>query len=345
VIGLVAIVKDEAPTIGRFLDALRSYVHSYTILDTGSEDGTQQAIRDCLGSVPVEWRMRQEPFVSFGSARTRLLEWARGGEDWLLMLDADMTVEWTPGWEPDPSVEAYAISVRCRQSPEFEWRMPLLLRGDLPWKSVGSVHEYTTLPDRLPAMVPTDAVRVTVEDRSSPEKTKRYAALLEAEVAADPDNSRAVFYLAQTYREMGDLRAAAMYGRRIEMGGWDQETYYAMYRRALLLAWPLSLEALLAAWEFRPARLEALHAAISELNRRSQHRTAYALASAVEGHRTSGDSLFVHSDVWAWGMDFERSIAAWWVGERDESRAIGRALLERSLPDNVRDAVVRNLSY
>ena len=47
-------------------------------------------------------------------------------------------------------------------------------------------------------------------DRSSGDKSRWHAQMLEADLAENPDSSRTVFYLAQTYRDLGDARALEM---------------------------------------------------------------------------------------------------------------------------------------
>lgn len=335
-IALVAIVKDEAEYVGRMLASAAPYVIRSYVVDTGSTDDTMRIAEDADAFV------FSIPWENFGQARTEALSLARGDADWLLLLDADMTVEIDPDFEPDPAVEAYMVKLELGG---MEWRLPLLVRGDLPWRSVGAVHEYLDLPGASYRREATDKVRVAVEDRSSSEKSRWYAQMLEAEFERDPWNPRTVFYLAQTYRDLGDPRAKAMYEMRAHMNGWDQETWYARYRAALLEPWPQRMEALMAAWENRPHRLEPLHDLVAEMNRRSLHYAVYSLTSRIEPAET-GDTLFVHSAAWRWGIMFERAIAAWWVGERAEAAMINRHLLELpDLPDNIRAAVERNLSF
>jgi glycosyltransferase involved in cell wall biosynthesis len=334
--GLVAIVKDEGERIEAFLDSAMAVCGVATIVDTGSTDDTIEKIED------YSIHVHRSDWVNFGYNRSEALGLARGSADWLLALDADMTVEIDPGFEPDPEVEAYMIRMG---SADFEYRLPLLLRGDLPWESRGAVHEYTCLPDRPYVSRATDQVRVSyAHDRSSVDKSRWHAQMLEADLERDPNNPRTVFYLAQTYWDLHDARMLSTYERRTKMVGWDEETFYAKYRYALCLpSWPARLLALIAAWEFRPSRLEPLHDLVSELNRRSEHFTAYRLAS-IEVQPTS-DVLFVHRGVWRWGMAFERSIAAWWVGEREEARRLCEEVLAVSdLPVHIRVAAERNLS-
>jgi hypothetical protein len=220
--------------------------------------------------------------------------------------------------------------------------LPLLLRGDLPWVSRGAVHEYTCLPDRGYIAQPTDKVRVRFPPtQSTPSKRHWHAGLLEEELVREPDNARTVFYLAQTYRELGDPRARDLYLRRATMGGFADEVWYAQYRAALLSEWPARAGDLMAAWEAWPDRLEPLYHLVRELNQRGTHHAAYHLA-VVPG--TPPNALFMEPGVWAWGLDFERSIAAWYVGHQDESRALGQHLLTLDLPAEIRAAVERNLA-
>ena len=334
--GVVAIVRNEQANIDRFIAAAKPYISAATICDTGSSDDTAERIAAAgYEAHRVEW-------VNFGQARSAAFALARGTADFLLALDCDMAVEIDPDFEPDPEVEAYMIRMG---SADFSYRLPLLLRGDLPWKSVGAVHEYTALPDRAYVGASTDKVRVTTHgDRSSREKSLWHAGLLEAELREQPDNARDVFYLANTYWDLHDPRALAMYERRAKMGGYVEETFYSMYRYALLLpTWPAKMQALIKAWEFRPQRLEPLHELVKELNARGQHHVAYPLACVPVA--PTADALFVHASVWRWGMKFERSIAAYWNGHKDECRDLCNELLALDIPQYIRDQVEKNRAF
>lgn len=335
--GAVLIVKDEAPRIERCLrSAIAAGVTVVTVLDTGSTDGTQNLIREVCADIRV--RVVEEPFVNFGVSRSRAFELARGSADWLFALDADMALV-VDGFEPDSDVAAYMLEMG---TPEFSWRLPLVLRGDLPWKSVGAVHEYTCLADgSLGRRESTDAVRILREDSGAPAKTAWQASLLQAEYDAHPD-PRTTFYLAQTRAELGETDIARrLYAERVASGGWVEEQFVASYRGALLApSWPEQAAELMAAWELRPSRLEPLYALAKGLNERGQHHAAYQLSRIPLVPTT--DLLFVERSVWAWGMTFERSIAAWYV-DPDEHDDLAFGLLARDIPDHIRAALDRNL--
>lgn len=340
-LGAVLIVKNEAQTIARCIVSARAAgVETFTVVDTGSTDGTPDLIREaCEG---VDLRFSTAEFVNFGRARSLAFERARGSADWLLALDSDFTVAWGPDFIPDPMVDAYDLEMTDNGDA---WRLPLLLRGELPWISRGSVHEYTLLADgTIGRRVSTDAVRITNHGtgRGSPEKSRWHLSLLEAEMAAEPANPRPVFYAAQTARDLGDVpKARALYARRVLMGGWEEERWYAQYRLALLEDWPERLSALLTAWEVRWHRLEPLYDALRELNSRDMHAAAYRLSAVpVE---PSPDTLFLRPWVWDWGITFERSIASWWLGERAEFERLTVGLLANPrLPATIRAQVEAN---
>jgi hypothetical protein len=66
---------------------------------------------------------------------------------------------------------------------------------------------------------------------------------------------------------------------------------------------------------------------------------------ACAADMTLPDDLgFTDTTVWAWGITFERSIAAWWCGYPEETAALSENLLDRDdLPPEVRSTVERNL--
>jgi len=340
-LGAVLIVKNEVDRIAACLEsAIAAGVTVFAITDTGSTDGTTARIMGTLAAHEgVTGAVQYHPFVNFGDARSAAFAYARGEADWLLALDADMTVEVDPGWVPDPDVDAYTVAMLTEG---VAYRLPLVLRGDRPWVSIGAAHEYTALEGGvLGRRSATDAVRVHYEhDAGTRSKALFYARLLEDELEAEPDNPRTLYYLAQAYRGLGDPRARDLYGRRAALDD-GEEAALAAYWYACLTPDPAArIPALIAAWEKRPSRLEPLYDLVHELNAAGMYLTAYRLASTTVGPCL--DELPRWPAVYAWGMDFERSIAAWHVGEFAVAAELDRALLERDLPESVREAVLRN---
>jgi hypothetical protein len=342
-IALVMIVRNEAALIERCLAAARPYISTWTIVDTGSTDGTQALIRAALDGIPGT--LVESPWTDFGTNRSEAIALARGTAEWLLCLDADMAVTIDPDFRPDRLVEQYLVE--WGHGNGFSWRMPTLVRGDVAWRYEGAVHEYLTGGSGLRAN--TDAVRVDMSvqaGRGEPEKYRRYAAILRKSLRADPDNPRTVYYLAQSCQILGKRsEARRLFLRRATMCGFAEEAFHAAYQAALIAPdWPTRATELLAAWEMRPSRLEPLRDLLRGLNERSLHHAAYALSSVASG--PCGDILFVQRDAWDWGVRFERAIAAWWVGERAEAATLNDELLMNPrLPEHIRAQVEVNRTY
>jgi glycosyltransferase involved in cell wall biosynthesis len=344
-IALAMIVRDEARVIGRCLQSVREHIDYWVICDTGSTDDTCDIVRDMLAGTPGE--LHQREWVDFGHNRTELLRLARGKADYLLLLDADMTVS-VHGELPALSADSYML--RFSEDPEY-W-LECLVCGDCSWRSEGSTHEYVAT-DGLHSVSNLEWIVVHHhhDGSSRPSKLSRDRKLLEDDLRREPENPRTVFYLAQTYRDLGEHeRAVELYGRRAEMGGWEEEVFYALYQvgaiRARLEEWPRAMAALIAAWEYRPTRIEPLHELVSGLRLRGEYHTAYVLAKHGLGARRPDDRLFVERWIYEWGLLFEYSIAAWWVGDPHAAlRACDRLLDCRRLPDPYREQTIQNREH
>src|ERR1035437_10049645 len=98
---------------------------------------------------------------------------------------------------------------------------------------------------------------------SRADKLERDRRLLEQELRSNAGNARAVFYLAQTCRDLGDRRRAVeLYRQRAGMSSGDEEAFYAAFQAGALEAeWDGegAARALLDAWRRRPSRAEPLH--------------------------------------------------------------------------------------
>ena len=354
---LCMIVRNEVDVLERCLDSCRELIDRWVICDTGSTDGTQELIRRVLDGIPGE--LHQHDWVDFGHNRSELMRVAHGKADYLLLLDADMTVT-----QQQPLPILTADSYRLRQGDQaLEYRNKRLVRGDLQWRYVGSTHEYIDCVDDEDNVEHLDAIVIEhhSDGHSWSHKFERDLALLSEDLRRDPNNSRAVFYLAQTYRDIGNERhdqaklelALEHYRRRAEMGGWVEEVYFAQYQVGVLSAglgdWPGAVDAFLAAWEQRPTRLEAVHDLAVGLRERGLHHAAHQftrLAGSLRPLPVPDDVLFVAPWIYEWGLLFEYSITAYWCGELDPSiLACKRLLAIQALPDAYRRQAAANLRH
>jgi glycosyltransferase involved in cell wall biosynthesis len=342
---LCMIVKNEANVIERCLASVRDLVDTWVISDTGSTDGTQQLIRTAMQGIPGE--LHEEPWVDFGHNRSLNISHARGRAGYLLLLDADHVIR-RDGPLPRLTAGAYML----RHEGATEYRIKRLVRGDIAWRYEGVTHEYLTSDQRhgqenLDALV----IQDFADGGSRHDKFERDARLLSADMERDPANTRTVFYLAQTMRDLGKTdEAIALYERRAGMGGWGEEVYYALLQVGILRAdsgdWPSAMDAFSRAWESRPQRLEACYELSSRLRRLRRHHAAHAIVRAALGHKQPDDILFVQPWVYRWGLLFEFSITAYWVGDFAGSlQACDRLLAMPGLPEAHRKQTLANREF
>ena len=175
-----------------------------------------------------------------------------------------------------------------------------------------------------------------------------------AKVKRNPEDARSVFFLAETYCRMEDfVNARRWYERRVEMGGCDEEVYWAMYRLAESMSnlgepWPDVEEAYLKAWEFRPTRAEALHAIAFRYRVEQRYQLGYQFAQRAAEIPFPEEDLFVprYADIYAWRATDEQAVCASWIGKHAEAFTLCRRLLARpDLPEPDRQRIAANRDF
>ena len=341
---LVMIVKNEASVIRRCLDSVKPFIDCWSICDTGSTDDTPSTIEDTLAGIPGE--LHEVPWENFGHNRTTALKLARGKADYHLMIDADMTLD-TPGdFRAALAEDAYLIRYT---GPKDYW-VERLVSDRHEWEYVGPAHEYIRSQT---ANRPVKLADVTVthhgDESRLREKIERYLALLKRALEEEPDNSRYVFYIAESYRDLDNLaQAIEWYEKRASMGGWDEEVWYSLYQVARLqhrlgLAWPLVLDAYLQAYEFRPTRLEPIYH-IAKFYRETEHYAlAYLFAGKGIGSQYPDDILFIEKSIYDFELPMEFAVSCQRLGKHDEAIRVNNAIIgAAATPEGIRKMAIRN---
>jgi glycosyltransferase involved in cell wall biosynthesis len=176
-----------------------------------------------------------------------------------------------------------------------------------------------------------------------------------AEVQRNPEDARSVLFLAEAYFQTGDFAAARNWcTRRIEMGGNDEEIYWALFRLAASMAeldepWPDVEAAYLRAWIFRPTRAEALYAIAVRYRLDQRYRLGYVFAQQAAEIPFPGEDLFVlgySAEIYAWRALDEQAVCAHWAGKHAEAFALCRRLVARpDIPDCDRQRIATNRDY
>jgi glycosyltransferase involved in cell wall biosynthesis len=349
------IVKNEARVVERCLDSVRPFITTWVIVDTGSTDDTQAIVRGKLAELPGA--LHERPWKNFGHNRTEALRLAEGKAEYALIMDADEVLEVPPGFAwPHLIADQYRLMHRHRSSPETTWELGTLVRLALPWRYEGVLHEgiVCDAPHRAESLRG-PIVWGYFDSARNVDPVAKYendAKILEAALVDEPKNARYVFYLAQSYRDCGKLKEAiAAYERRVAMGGWGEEVYFAQCQVGTLgnrLGWDWSrvLDAYLRAYELRRCRAESLCACASHYRLTQEWGLAELFARAAVAIPRPADLLFVDDAVYSWRALDELAIATYYVGKRDESRALNERLLsEGHLPATERPRIEQNLSF
>lgn len=299
---LSGIVRNEQDVIERCVRSALPHIDTYCIVDTGSTDSTVSIIKQVMDDSGVLGNVHHRDWSGFAHARTEALALSRPLADYVLTLDADMTVE---GHLGELTHDAYFISI----GQGFTWRLPLLTSTRIDWRYQGVTHSYLAC-DGTYAGANLDTLVIThhIEGRPRHEKIRNDITLLTDYLADHPDDPRSVYYIAQSHKDLGEYaRAAEMYGKRADLNGWDEERFHARYREGQMCLWSgqekRGVWALLEAWAQRPTRAEPLRSLAEHYRRRGNTAVADLFDQQADSISMTTDRLFVETIAYRTPMD------------------------------------------
>lgn len=345
------IVKNESHVIKRSLKSVKPIIDYWVILDTGSTDGTQQVIKEFMKDIPGE--VHEDPFVNFEYSRNKALDFAKNKADYILFIDADEELSFDNNFKmPELDKDFYHINVN-NNGNEYVRRM--LIKNDLPWRWVGVLHEVIVCDDAHTHEILKGVTNLYHTDGArwkDPDKYKKDAMILEEAVKKNPQSTRNTFYLAQSYRDADNpAKALEWYNKRVEMGGWDQEVFWAMLemarmKKALDMPAESYIPDFFKAYQFRSIRAEPLYYISHDYRQKGDYLPGYLIASMAYNMPVPDDILFVRKWMYDYGIPLELSICAYWIGKYDECKQISQKMLDNpKLPENVRECVEQNIKF
>jgi glycosyltransferase involved in cell wall biosynthesis len=342
---LSMIVKNETKILHECLDSVHPHIDYWVIVDTGSTDGTQEYIKQYFAEKGIPGELIERPWVNFGHNRTEALDLCAGKADYAWMIDADDRVVGGFKYPHGKNLIADAYAIKCGREGCVWWRNQIFKTG-IGWKYVGVLHEYAHC-DKQPLhqeKIEGDyylEARTLGQERNGNvtpvEKYSKDAELLLEALKTDPTNSRYQFYLGQSYFDSQQWdKAIEAYYKRVEMGGWEEECYYSLFRIALCeiskeSAWPVVQQKLLDAYDYRPCRAEPLHAIARFLRMNGRPRAAYLFAKeAAQIPYPQQDILFIDTNVYKWMALDELAATAFYVHDYRTGYAACEALLKQN---------------
>ena len=362
---LVMIVKDEEDTMERCIRAVAPYIKYWVIVDTGSTDNTISVINKTMESLGIPGELHERPWVNFEVNRTESLNLAKGKCDYRWIIDADDTfVQENPNINPfvglDKGPDCYQILYKLNN---LQYHRAQIVKSEQNWVYKGVLHEFLHLDEEkeqiFQAPVPNSFVIADISPLkradSLEEKYSNDAKILEEALLKEPGNERYMFYLAQSYRDSNQLeKSIEAYGKRIAMGGWEEEVYYSMYMIAKMkerLGAPILevTELYSRAWEYRPSRLEAVFHTMRKYREQKRHLLAFAYGDVAIKTRGTQDILFIEAEIWQWRLLDEYSLAAHYIGNpeiaMEKTNAILSAPFFKSLPSDEQNRLLKNMEF
>ncbi len=186
------------------------------------------------------------------------------------------------------------------------------------------------------------------------EQIRENIQLMQEKIKKDPTNPKYIFCLAESYLMVEEIgKALEWFQKRIKVKGSDEELFYSKLQighllRKLALPDNLVLEAYKNAYLFRPHRAEGTYFIAEMFNKLGLYQKAYDVLKVRQFilKPTKKDEFFNEEWVIDYGLAFQLSISAYYVGQYQESLDISDYLLERNdLPEEWRKQVLINREF
>lgn len=350
---LILTTHNDAATVAEAVASVKPFIDRYVVVDTGSKDGTKDALAAALEG--VEGQILDATFKDFSTTANEGLDVAGDGAFALLLSGHEKLVggEAMKGFleqHTDPKAAgAYQIRVSLAGKLLDETRVSRIAAG---YRWAGAAHpllarEKGPVPNqRIPGTQIETLGRDAKAERSRLQLERR---LLEDDVKVTPNDARTAFFLAHTLEKLGDTKKAyAAYEKRAKMGGWQEEVFESLLGLGRTAAsvgkpWAEAQQHFLDAHTHSPQRAESLFAVAWHYYEIKNHPLTFLFASRAAALPVPEKaSLFVDTDVYTHKILDLVGTAAFYVGEL----AAGEAALRKALEAKPEDArFQKNLAF
>ena len=371
---LSMIVKNESKIIERCIRSVLPIIDGISICDTGSTDNTVEIlnniIQNGIDGQKLPGKIHNHVWKNFGTNRSQSFlacvdtakEVGFDLEDtYALLLDADMKLVIRNDFKKSDLIkDGYLI---IQQSPVLSYHNIRFIKLARNWTCVGVTHEYWACSnmDNVTDKLDTVFIDDVNDGGCKSDKFERDIRLLTQGLEDEPTNPRYMFYLANSYHDVGQYENSIKYYlKRIEAGGWPEEVFYSIYRIGFCYRGMGQIENalmwFLKSFNYRPQRIEGLFEIANFHRQNQEYNSAYMFLKRAEAAGwPKDDMLFIRKDIYELLIDFELSICCFYVhpfGNTDKKSlmkegfaACLKILSKRDIPEPIRALTQGNIKF
>ena len=350
------IVKNESNIITRLFDSVLPLIDCYCICDTGSTDNTVELIVNYFKEKNIPGSIYTEPFQDFGYNRSVAMKNCENlsNADYLLLLDADMILKIDPENVPiiKRKLMEHPVHYVFQGSDAFYYKNVRFAKNRAGFSYWGVTHEYVQVPDGTTYGY-FERNEIFINDvgdgGSKQNKFIRDIELLTKGLETIPNNDRYTFYLANSYRDSGQIeKSIETFKRRIELGGWVEEVWHSYLSIGRCYKTLNKMEEAVYYWlegyNYFPNRIENLYEIIEYYRGRGKNNLAYEfyrIADRVRREHFQEDFLFLEKAIYDYKLDYEMTIIGYYCNP--EKCDLGKISMQVLNNPNTEEWVYRNV--
>jgi len=113
-----------------------------------------------------------------------------------------------------------------------------------------------------------------------------------------------------------------------------------------MMAWPLVLNSYLAAYQFRPSRLEPILYIARFYREFKQYHLGYLFSRLCLETPYPDDILFIEKNIYEYELPLEYGICCYWIGKHEEAIRVNDEIIARpNVPANFLETATKNRQY
>jgi hypothetical protein len=277
-IAVLIMAKNEKKCLHYTLESIKGFADSLIMYDTGSTDNTIELTETFCKNNNIPFRLKQGEFIDFATSRNASLDFADTFSDisYILLLDVNDELRYGDKlrkmaeqlWEKPNS--AFLVCQEWWSGQYDKYYNIRFVKAREGWRYNGRIHEWIynkkhkdvdkegNYVSKISAEYCVIYQDRTHDDDKSGKRYTRDKELLLQDHKEKPNESRTLFYLAQTCSCLNQLDDALYYYKmRSTMDGFQEENFHSLLRlgdlsKTLLHPWHDTLIWYMKAFEHSP---------------------------------------------------------------------------------------------